>query len=186
MKAIVGRKYKLIASPSMFKDWVGQVFEVTNISKTEVDLKEADCSVYGCAYISVSQEEFPMYFELVADEIKKEDAKQIKKTRAGKWSDWKTFKVCGVTYAFKENGKNITVRSGGYRGTSKCHPEDEFDLEYGLRLAISRLIQNKNAEQKKREEYLAKKQKERTQEKRRHKSSDMLDALADTMIDLFF
>ena len=151
MKAIVGRKYKLINSPSMFKNWIGHEFVVTNISKTEVDLKE-DVG-YGCAYISVTQEEFPVYFELVKEDVKETPKKPEKKTKAGKWSEWKTFKLYGVTYAFKENGKNIIVRSGGHRGCSKCHSEDEFDLEYGLRLAISRLVKNKSAAKKAEDEY---------------------------------
>ena len=154
MKAIVGKRYKLISSPDMFVDWVGNVFIVTSISRTEVNLEEEHCSnKFGCAFISVSQEEFPKYFEMVVDkpENKKEtqtQVKPIKKTRAKKWSDWHQIKLYGVTYAYRENGKDVVVRSGGHRGYSKCHPEDEFNLEYGLRMAISRLVKNK-AEDKK-------------------------------------
>ena len=153
MKAIVGKKYKLIASPEMFADWIGSIFIVTNISKTEVTLESENCSQYGCAFISVSQEEFPEYFEMVTMKPEKHTenkmpVKPIKKTRAGKWSEWHHIKLYGVTYAYKENGKDVVVRSGGYRGRSKCHPEDEFNLEYGLRMAISRLVKNKTQDKK--------------------------------------
>lgn len=153
MKAIVGRTYTLIASPSMFKDWIGHEFVVKAISKEEVNLVEAEDNFLGVAYISVTQEEFPQYFE----ETKRKPVEKVKPkkiTKAGKWSDWHTIKLYGITYAYKENGKCVIVRSGGHRGVSKCHSEDKFDLEYGLRLAISRLVKNKaNAEKKQKKTY---------------------------------
>lgn len=161
MKAVVGQAYVLTNSPSMFKAWIGHTFIITSVTNEEISLEEKDSSGYGYACIAVTPEEFPVYFRLDVPIQKKEEKKATKKCKAGKWSEWKTFKLYGVTYAFKENGKDVIVRSGGYRGCSKCHPEDKFDLEYGLRMAISRLVKNKNAARKAQEEYLAKRRTDR-------------------------
>lgn len=37
------------------------------------------------------------------------------------------------------DGRTITAIEGEYRGVARCSPEDYFDLEYGVRLAVVRL-----------------------------------------------
>ena len=187
MTTAEGKMYKLVNAPSMFKDWIGHIFKVIKVDKFEITLKEAnseesnDAFYYAC--IAVSPDEFAQYFDEVPvkqpvkKKVVKED-KPAKKCKAGKWSEWKTFKMYGITYAFKENGKNVIVRSGGYRGCSKCHSEDEFNLEYGLRLAMSRLIQNKAKAEQAQKDYLAKHKMKKAKEQR-----DNLEELLERVFD---
>ena len=41
------------------------------------------------------------------------------------------------------DGRTITAIEGEYKGIARCSPEDEFDLELGVRLAVLRLEESK-------------------------------------------
>lgn len=146
MKIEVGKIYTLVKAPSMFKNWQGHEFKVSSVTKTEITLEEVvEKNEYGMSYtcVAVSPDEFEAYFKPVQEKPKK-------LCKAGKWTDWTPFKLCGIHYSYKTNGKKIIVRSNGYRGESSCHSEDKFDLETGLQLAIERLNKSKAKVQKSR------------------------------------
>lgn len=137
MKAELNKEYRLIKAPSMMKDWVDHTFQAVSVTKEEIVLKETAEGEWGFAVIAVSPDEFSAYFKPVTENTGK-------KCKAREWSEWETIRLYGVTYAYKQNGKRVIVRSSGFRGESSCHDEDEFDLEYGLKLAVSRLNQNRS------------------------------------------
>nr|DAW27902.1 MAG TPA: hypothetical protein [Caudoviricetes sp.] len=49
--------------------------------------------------------------------------------------------TCLAHVSIHKNGKIIVKDDRGNKGISKCHPEDAFNLEIGLKLAVQRLAE---------------------------------------------
>lgn len=49
--------------------------------------------------------------------------------------------ICLAYVSIHKNGKIIVKDDKGNKGISKCHPDDAFNLEVGLQLAIQRLAE---------------------------------------------
>lgn len=75
----------------------------------------------------------------------KNPAKIVKRT----WSDWELGEINFTDingnrktghYRYRNNGKKVQVKCGGFKAEATCCKEDKFDFEKGLTLAKSRLI----------------------------------------------
>ena len=54
-------------------------------------------------------------------------------------------------YITVENNHTVTATMGERKGVAKCHPEDKFDLDLGMLLAIARMIGNDKKEKEEKE-----------------------------------
>ena len=74
------------------------------------------------------------------DEIGK-IVKHIPQHKRRTWSDWKWSYDALGEYRFRDNGKKVRVELwSGFTGEASCHPDDEFDLEFGRKLAHFRAV----------------------------------------------
>lgn len=90
---------------------------------------------------------------LASDDIKVEK----ENLRKPKWSVWKiayyyyvdpfSKSKKNLKFEYRHNGKRVQVRSGELSAMASCNEEegDKFDLEFGLRLAVKRLVVKKIA-----------------------------------------
>lgn len=103
---------------------VGKAYEVANITETAIVMRDADTKIAVCA---VDIKNFDEYFERVED--------------SNKWTPWeKVVDRNGNTMAFyRTNQRKVQVRTPeGIRAESCCNKCDEFNLFFGLRLAMAR------------------------------------------------
>ena len=70
---------------------------------------------------SVTMENFDKFFEKIQT-----------------WTEW-TKCENGMEYK-TDNDKYTVVRVGGKKATAKCHPNDAFDLQTGIIVALSKII----------------------------------------------
>lgn len=103
---------------------VGETFEVANVTETAVILRNASNKIaVGAVDIAV----FDQYFK------KPEEVKG--------WTAWKRLvDQLGNTIAFyRTNWKKVQVRTAdGMRGEATCNKCDEFNLYFGLNIAMKR------------------------------------------------
>lgn len=114
---IKGDKIKLVKDMQPFS--IGDIFEVVNVSDDGVITIK---NKYGQGIMSYDI--FTKYFE---------------KIQPREWTKWKNIEVQGNVIKYRTNGKRVMVRYGIYVAIANCHPDDVFDLDTGLQLAISRL-----------------------------------------------
>jgi hypothetical protein len=76
-------------------------------------------SKFGC--FAVTMKDFDKFFEKVQT-----------------WTEW-TKCENGMEYK-TDNDKYTVVRVGGKKATAKCHPNDAFDLQTGIIVALSKII----------------------------------------------
>ena len=85
-------------------------------------------------------------FHIVKDNgYEKNSTKIVKRT----WSDWELGEINFTDvngnrktghYRYRNNGKKVQVKCGGFKAEATCCKDDAFDFEKGLTLAKSRLI----------------------------------------------
>lgn len=74
------------------------------------------------------------------DEIGK-IVKHIPQQKRRAWSDWEWLHDALGEYRFRHNGKKVQVELwNGFSGEASCHPDDEFILEFGTKLAHFRAV----------------------------------------------
>ena len=114
------KKVQLKKDLSVFKK--GEVFEVvgTNEGKTMFTLWKPEL---GIGVVSIN--EFDTYFSPFEEKPKY------------KWTPWRRSK--NYEYCYRHNGKRCEVTRFGRKASSSCHPDDEFDLQKGLKIAFLRL-----------------------------------------------
>lgn len=103
---------------------VGETFEVANITETTVVLRNAISKV---AVVAIQIDVFDQYFK------KPEEVKG--------WTPWqRVVDQMGNTVAFyRTNWKKVQVRtSDGTRGEATCNKGDEFNLYFGMNIAMKR------------------------------------------------
>ena len=67
--------------------------------------------------------------------------KHIPQQKRRAWSDWEWLHDALGEYRFRHNGKKVQVELwNGFSGEASCHPDDEFDLEFGTKLAHFRAV----------------------------------------------
>lgn len=113
---IAMKKVPLGFGSSMFN--VGDTFEVTSISD---DLIITFRCEYGVGMMEY--DEFEKYFT----------EKEI-------WSDWRRHDPTGAWYRVKGRKVQVICAEFGFisRATAKCSPHDDFDLDFGIKLAYHR------------------------------------------------
>lgn len=129
---IKGDRIKLVKKMGVF-DNIGEICEVTDIQEGGVI-----CFKFGGCHLGcMSYDEYEKYFEKVEEPIKRT------------WSDWDlgeinftdiNGKIKTGWYRYRNNGKKVQVKCGGFKAEATCCKDDVFDLEKGLALAKSRLI----------------------------------------------
>lgn len=129
---IKGDRIKLVKKMGVF-DNIGEICEVTDIQEGGVI-----CFKFGGCHLGcMSYDEYKKYFEKVETPVKRT------------WSEWNLEEISftdinGKTkighYRYRNNGKKVQVKCGGFKAEATCCRDDVFDLEKGLALAKSRLI----------------------------------------------
>lgn len=129
---IKGDKIKLVKKMGAF-DNIGEICEVTDIQEGGVI-----CFKFGGCHLGcMSYDEYEKYFEKVETPVKRT------------WSEWNlgeinftdiNDKIKTGWYRYRNNGKKVQVKCGGFKAEATCCKDDVFDLEKGLALAKSRLI----------------------------------------------
>lgn len=91
------------------------------------------------------ESEYKRFHIMKDNEHEKNSNKPIKRT----WSDWNldeisftdiNGKIKAGHYRYRNNGKKVQVKCGGFKAEATCCKDDVFDFEKGLALAKSRLI----------------------------------------------
>ena len=103
---------------------VGETYEVANITDTAVVLRDVNTKI---AIAAVNIDDVAKYFD------KPENVKT--------WTPWqRLIDQRGNTIAFyRTNRKKVQVRTAdGFRGEATCNKCDEFNLYFGLSLALKR------------------------------------------------
>ena len=103
---------------------VGETYEVGNITDTSIVLRDAKSKI---AIAAIDINDVDEYFE--------------KPENMRGWTPWQRLvDQIGNTIAFyRTNRKKVQVRTvDGYRGESTCNKADEFNLYFGLCLAMNR------------------------------------------------
>ena len=103
---------------------VGETFEVANVTETAVILRNASTKI---AVGAIDIVEFDQYFK------KPEEVKG--------WTPWQRLvDQLGNTIAFyRTNWKKVQVRTAdGVRGEATCNKCDEFNLYFGMNIAMKR------------------------------------------------
>jgi hypothetical protein len=119
-------------------NYVGNRFNVTQITDGMIGFKAGK----GCNFDGVgtmSFDEFHTYFKEIIPKTEKPEIKKVHKKNSN-WTHWKFVYCDGAMIAYKYNGKRVIVKRDKCTASASCHPTDKFDLEYGLGLAIARLI----------------------------------------------
>lgn len=129
---IKGDRIKLVKKMGVF-DNIGEICEVTDIQEGGVI-----CFKFGGCHLGcMSYDEYKKYFEKVETPIKKP------------WSEWSLDEISFTDingkiktghYRYRNNGKKVQVKCGGFKAEATCCRDDVFDFEKGLSLAKSRLI----------------------------------------------
>ncbi len=129
---IKGDRIKLVKKMGVF-DNIGEICEVTDIQEGGVI-----CFKFGGCHLGcMSYDEYEKYFEKVETPVKRT------------WSEWKLGEINFTDingkkkiswYRYRNNGKKVQVKCGGFKAEATCCKDDVFDLEKGLALAKSRLI----------------------------------------------
>ena len=129
---IKGDKIRLVKKMGVF-DNIGEICEVTDIQEGGVI-----CFRFGGCHLGcMSYDEYKKYFEKVEEPVKKP------------WSEWSLGEINFTDingnrktghYRYRNNGKKVQVKCGGFKAEATCCKEDKFDFEKGLALAKSRLI----------------------------------------------
>ena len=131
---------------------VGVEFIVTNIDTIERTITlERQKGITTC----ISFLEFNMYFEII---------------KPNKWTKWNRLSKDIVPSEFKclcddeeilyrYNGRKVEIKKGNIKVKSCCHKEDEFILEKGIEIALSKLYIEEKTIQKNRLELLIRKKK---------------------------
>lgn len=135
---IVGDKIKLVKKMGAF-DNIGEICEVTDIQDGGVICFKFGCGKHlGC----MSYDEYEKYFEKVEEPVKRE------------WTSWKHENICFRSLnnnnlffsgKYRTNGKKVEFKvnftaNESMKASATCCPDDEFDIEKGLRLAKTRFI----------------------------------------------
>lgn len=105
---------------------VGMTYEVANITDNVVVLRDAKSKIAVCA---IDIEDFDKYF------------KRFDEARTKMWTKWQGIAdIDGNVIAFyKTNWKKIKVKTvDGFRAETTCCKDDEFNLAFGVNLAIIR------------------------------------------------
>ena len=129
---IKGDRIKLVKKMGVF-DNIGEICEVTDIQEGGVI-----CFRFGGCHLGcMSYDEYEKYFEKVDMPVKRT------------WSEWELGEINFTDingkkktgwYRYRNNGKKVQVKCGGFKAEATCCKDDVFDLEKGLALAKSRLI----------------------------------------------
>lgn len=129
---IKGDRIKLVKKMGVF-DNIGEICEVTDIQEGGVI-----CFKFGGCHLGcMSYDEYEKYFEKVETPVKRT------------WSEWELGEINFTDingkkktgwYRYRNNGKKVQVKCGGFKAEATCCKDDVFDLEKGLALAKSRLI----------------------------------------------
>lgn len=129
---IKGDRIKLVRKMGVF-DNIGEICEVTDIQEGGVI-----CFKFGGCHLGcMSYDEYKKYFEKVETPVKRT------------WSEWNLGEINFTDingkrktgwYRYRNNGKKVQVKCGGFKAEATCCKDDVFDLEKGLALAKSRLI----------------------------------------------
>ena len=91
------------------------------------------------------ESEYKRFHIMKNNGYEKNSDKPVKRT----WSDWNldeisftdiSGKIKTGHYRYRNNGKKVQVKCGGFKAEATCCKDDVFDLEKGLALAKSRLI----------------------------------------------
>lgn len=91
------------------------------------------------------ESEYKRFHIMKNNECEKNSNKPVKRT----WSDWELGEINFTDingnrktgrYRYRNNGKKVQVKCGGFKAEATCCKDDVFDLEKGLALAKSRLI----------------------------------------------
>ena len=91
------------------------------------------------------ESEYKRFHIMKNNGFKKNSTKTVKRT----WSKWDLGEINftdinGKTkigwYRYRNNGKKVQVKCGGFKAEATCCKDDVFDLEKGLALAKSRWI----------------------------------------------
>lgn len=109
----VGSRIKMI---KRIRGWekVNEIFEVIKINY------DSSLVVKGLSGIGlISYEEYSLFFKLIENE----------------WTEWKSVD----DYTYKTNNRIVIVTKNDRTAISKCHPEDEFDLQKGIEIALARI-----------------------------------------------
>lgn len=120
---IKGDKIKLIKTIGNF-DKVGDIFEIIGVSELGT---VTIASSYGTGIMSY--DEFEKYFEKVEKE-------------SLVWSEWKRHindpNYDYKTFEYRTNGKDVEVVQFNKKIKSSCLPEDEFNLQKGIKLCLKK------------------------------------------------
>lgn len=129
---IKGDQIKLVKKMGVF-DNIGEICEV-------IDIQEGGVICFkfgGCHLGCMSYDEYEKYFKKVETPVKRT------------WSEWNLGEINFTDingkrktgwYRYRNNGKKVQVKCGGFKAEATCCKDDVFDLEKGLTLAKSRLI----------------------------------------------
>lgn len=138
-------------------DHVGKIFKITKL-KTDGSITFEHPGM-GVGFMSYN--EFAMHFEkweVSAEELDFIQERLELPVSKRKWSDWTTLKDVTHTFwigssstdlvfnnlQYRHNGKRLTMRLswGGvkFQVSTSCHPDDKFDVERGLQLALAKVI----------------------------------------------
>ena len=91
------------------------------------------------------ESEYKRFHIMKNNGYEKNFTKPVKRT----WSEWNlgeinftdiNGKIKTGHYRYRNNGKKVQVKCGGFKAEATCCKDDVFDLEKGLALAKSRLI----------------------------------------------
>ena len=103
---------------------IGNVYEVANFTNKTIVLRDEKTKI---AMASVGFEEFEEYF------AKQEQVKT--------WTDWHDVADvhANVIGYYKTNGRKVKFKTpDGFKSESTCCKEDDFNLAFGIRLAMAR------------------------------------------------
>ncbi|HBF5205018.1 TPA: hypothetical protein KQE20_003841 [Clostridioides difficile] len=101
---------------------IGDIFVITSVGNNGAIHFKTD---YGIGFMNYS--EFEAYFEIV---------QQKKKYEWGAWSIRGDF---SGAYLYRTNGKKVEVRKGNFKASATCHDSDEFELNKGVELCLTRI-----------------------------------------------
>lgn len=102
---------------------VGETYEVANITETSFVLRDTKTKV---AVGVINIKDFEEYFN------KAEDVKG--------WTPWTPIANIDGSFiaVYRTNFKKVQVRFEGYRAEASCNTMDDFNLFFGIKLAITR------------------------------------------------
>ena len=119
--------------------FVGDKVEaIKNVGAIRSGMKFEVTGVNACGTVFVKNQLGSGCFSL--DEIGK-IVKHIPQQKRRTWSDWAWSHDALGEYRLRHNGKKVQVELwNGFRGEASCHPNDEFILKHGERIAHFRAV----------------------------------------------